>query len=123
MKEGAAGSRGEEVAMEVDVVEERLEEVEGEGPSHRPEEEVEEWLEEVEEAGPSHGPEEEVEEEAGPSHVPEEEVEDHQVSQQQQATFQGMGRGAVMRHLILPPSIGKRGKCIVCVCFKILFQC
>jgi len=71
MKEGAAGSRGEEVAMEVDVVEERLEE--------------------VEEAGPS-----------------------FQVAHQQ-ATFKGTGRGAAMRHLVLPPNIGQRGKCIVCV--------
>ncbi|TNN35405.1 hypothetical protein EYF80_054430 [Liparis tanakae] len=78
MREGAAGShRRQKVAMEVDVVEE------------------------VAEAGPSHEREEQVEEvaEAGPSHKLAAQV------TQQQATFKGTGRGAAMRHLVLPPSI------------------
>jgi len=38
------------------------------------------------------------------------------------AVFKGMGRGAGMRHLVLPPSIGKWKK-VHCVCITILFQC
>jgi len=82
MKECAAGSRGEEVEMEV----------------------AEERLEDVEEAGPSHEPKQQPEE-AGPGNR----------AALQKAAFKGMGRGAAMRHLVLPPSIGKRGKCIVCI--------
>jgi len=33
----------------------------------------------------------------------------------QRTTFKGTGRGAAMRHLVLPLGIGKRRKHIVCV--------
>jgi len=71
---------------------------EGAAGSRGVEEHVEQHLEERV-AQPVEQPVEERVEEAGPS----------------RAVFKGTGRGATMRHLVLPHSIGKWKKYIVCV--------
>jgi len=78
-----------------------------EGAAGRQEQEEEQRAEEVEQRA-----EEVVEQRA-------EEVEARPCRQRQElqrTTFQGRGRGSVMRHLALPPSIGKGRKHTVCVC-------